>query len=771
MRVLVTRGQPEADELARTLAGLGHEAVVEPLLETRVMPGDPTALVGDLSGVQALLFTSANGARAFAALNGTRHLPVFTVGQSTAAAARAASFGRVESADGNVEDLAALVRRRLDPAGGALFHAAARQVAGDLKGTLESAGFTLRRAVLYEAVAAAQLSRPTVEALSAGQVDAVMFFSPRTGETFVRLVQAQALLSSLVRCHALCPSAAVAAKVDALDWAGVLVAERPTQEALLASLKQLASSSDAAGREKGHDGKAMDGKNGSDRAASNGATGSNGSVQAPALAIISAFGGIRPMASKLGIAVSTVQGWRERGVIPAGRHDEVRRVARENGIALDEDLLAASATPPKVEAPARPVTTSKPVSSSATAATAASASAAATPPAETKPQPAASTQSKASETTAQRDRPPPKSPTAPPPQPQGFGASRMGLIVGVGVAAIALILIGSFVIRPGGDEELETRISALAERVAAQETQLQAQGAAEAALTDLDSRIAALEQRPASDEATTAVIADLQARLESLEQAGPEAGSRASAALQALSGRVDSLEADAAIAAGGTTALEKRLVELDQRVTALEETIATQGADVIALGEAFAASGVGDSVSDASLALALGQLRDALRTSGPYETELALVRSLVAPDDELSAQLDLLTTHAAGGVPSLTQLKARYPVFARRAAAVGVGEEAEGLLSGVLRRVSEVVTIRPVGDVEGSGVGAHLARAEAGLAADDLDGALTEVEALPPAALAAMEGWLVEARARLAADKAVAALGARAVAKLGGADG
>src|SRR3546814_4890670 len=65
-------------------------------------------------------------------------------------------------------------------------------------------------------------------------------------------------------------------------------------------------------------------------------------LEAPALAIIEAFGGIRPMAKMLGLAVSTVQGWKERSAIPANRHDQIRAAARDNNIAIDAAVLRAS---------------------------------------------------------------------------------------------------------------------------------------------------------------------------------------------------------------------------------------------------------------------------------------------------------------------------------------------------------------------------------------------------------------------------------------------
>jgi hypothetical protein len=56
--------------------------------------------------------------------------------------------------------------------------------------------------------------------------------------------------------------------------------------------------------------------------------------------IIQLFGGIRPMAGKLGVAVSTVQGWKERDTIPQARHADILAAARKHGIELAEERLA-----------------------------------------------------------------------------------------------------------------------------------------------------------------------------------------------------------------------------------------------------------------------------------------------------------------------------------------------------------------------------------------------------------------------------------------------
>lgn len=240
MKVLVTRPEADAAPLAAALAAQGHTVVVEPLL---AIVARPEAAV-DLAGVQALALTSANGARVLAERTTRRDLPVFAVGDATAAAARAAGFSEVTSAGGDVDDLAALMAARLDPGGGAVFHAAANRPAGDLKGRLEASGFAVRRVALYDAVPSQAFSPATDAALRDGRIDAVLFFSPRTGRTFVRLLSGSGLTAQCGRITAVCLSAAVAEDIKQLPWRALHIAAQPTQAALLDSLAALEEPSD-----------------------------------------------------------------------------------------------------------------------------------------------------------------------------------------------------------------------------------------------------------------------------------------------------------------------------------------------------------------------------------------------------------------------------------------------------------------------------------------------------------------------------------------------
>jgi uroporphyrinogen-III synthase len=232
MRLLLTRPEADAARSRAALMARGHEVVTAPLLT--IVPSRATAI--DLSGVQALLITSRNGLSAFAALSPRRDLPVYAVGPASAEAARAAGFAEVVSAEGDAAALVALVADRLRPEAGLLYHPAGRHVAGELSENLAAAGFTLRRVRLYQAEAAKFLPDNARTALAKQGLDGVLFYSPRTVRTFVRLVEGTELATACERLTAFCLSPAVAEEARRLTWSDVSVASAPNEAALLSLL-------------------------------------------------------------------------------------------------------------------------------------------------------------------------------------------------------------------------------------------------------------------------------------------------------------------------------------------------------------------------------------------------------------------------------------------------------------------------------------------------------------------------------------------------------
>jgi hypothetical protein len=83
------------------------------------------------------------------------------------------------------------------------------------------------------------------------------------------------------------------------------------------------------------------------------------------LEIIECFGGIRPMATKLEVPVTTVQGWKKRAAIPIARKALITKAAKTHKIdlaaLLSSGTTQASQNPPEVPAtPAVPEVPSRP---------------------------------------------------------------------------------------------------------------------------------------------------------------------------------------------------------------------------------------------------------------------------------------------------------------------------------------------------------------------------------------------------------------------------
>lgn len=234
LRVLLTRPRQDSEATARLLAEHNIEAVIAPLIEI----SDIAGVSLDLDGVQALLVTSANGVRALARATPRRDIPVFAVGDASSAVAAQSGFGQVTSADGDVAALAALARDRLAPEDGALMHVAGSAVAGDLAGDLATHGFTVRRAQLYRAQIADKLPAAAQNALNDGDIDAALFYSPRTAAQFAKLVIESGLQPVCRNMFAACLSSAVAEAIADLPFAEIRIAASPDQAALIAILMQ-----------------------------------------------------------------------------------------------------------------------------------------------------------------------------------------------------------------------------------------------------------------------------------------------------------------------------------------------------------------------------------------------------------------------------------------------------------------------------------------------------------------------------------------------------
>lgn len=487
-----------------------------------------------------------------------------------------------------------------------------------------------------------------------------------------------------------------------------------------------------------------------------------GSDAPPALKVIGAFGGIRPMASKLDVPVSTVQGWKERGVIPEARHSEVRSAAEAHGVGLDEADLAASAeAPPEVAADL----TTADVTAAESLGEALGESAAETEEAaaeaaltdggepgngqaeETEPASASESDAEAAPAEPSSVTPPPADSPIPAAAQQG---GRHGWVSGFILGALVLAVgAGGAVLTkdiwdPGatGGADLTQQLAALDQRVAEVEARPSAAGAAENLataddITRLQGEIAALSGAADGSGDLAARLDELSAKLDDLDGRLTAVGDSASAGAEAASA-LGGLSGDVAAIKGrmdeSKTAIEARL---DQLSASVDELTAR------------------DAGRDALLWSAVGALRDAVRYTGPFADQLADVDRLAGDRAEFQEALAELRPLAAGGVASLSELQREFPAIAREVVAAGYGASDDGVLGDVLNRVSQVVTVRPIGEVEGDSPGAIVARAEDHLDQGDLAAAVEELKGLPEGAGEAAAPWQERAQQRIAADAAI----------------
>jgi uroporphyrinogen-III synthase len=235
MRILVTRPREQGEATAARLAALGHEALAAPLLT--IARTDETPPAGPFD---ALIVTSANAVPALAGFDKT--LPVFAVGERTAALVRAAGFANAGAAAGDGASLAALAASSLPP-GARLLHAAGRDRKPEPRASLVRAGFAVETFAAYEAVAATELPESLSRALREGALDGALHYSRRTVEIAIGLASAAGFMESFLSLRHLCLSADVASPLREEGAARLIVAGEPDEASLLAALALCDSSS------------------------------------------------------------------------------------------------------------------------------------------------------------------------------------------------------------------------------------------------------------------------------------------------------------------------------------------------------------------------------------------------------------------------------------------------------------------------------------------------------------------------------------------------
>jgi uroporphyrinogen-III synthase len=241
MAVLVTRPHPDDETTAASLRARGFDVLCAPMLRF-----EPVAVHEDMNArYSAVIVTSANALRGIEPhLKGHRmlELPLFAVGEHTAAAARRAGFTHVVSASGdaaNLRDLvlASMKAKELKKASTLLYLAGA-EIARHLAGELEESGLRVVTQTTYKMTAVTSLPREACDAFAANRVEAVLHYSQRSARAFLDAARAAGVEISALAIPQCCISAAVASVVRDAGATQVMVASTPDENALLEALER-----------------------------------------------------------------------------------------------------------------------------------------------------------------------------------------------------------------------------------------------------------------------------------------------------------------------------------------------------------------------------------------------------------------------------------------------------------------------------------------------------------------------------------------------------
>lgn len=241
MSILVTRPHPDNVATSENLRARGHVVLLAPVLKF-----EPLAFHDESeTSYSAVIVTSANAIRGVAPQLhelGLLELPLFAVGEHTAAAARDAGFAEVVVAGGDAAALRDKVMqstrdKRLKKKSTLLYLAGA-DLSRDLGGELGAEGFNVVTQTTYRMAPVKLLPRDVCEGFAAHGIEAVLHYSRRSARAFLEAAQDEGVEISALAIPQCCLSETVAGVLREAGAAQVLVAATPDENALFDTLER-----------------------------------------------------------------------------------------------------------------------------------------------------------------------------------------------------------------------------------------------------------------------------------------------------------------------------------------------------------------------------------------------------------------------------------------------------------------------------------------------------------------------------------------------------
>lgn len=470
--------------------------------------------------------------------------------------------------------------------------------------------------------------------------------------------------------------------------------------------------------------------------------------------IIERFGGIRPMAAKVGAPVTTVQGWKKRDVIPGNRRDDVLKAANENDVDLSgliEDKAAIAREEEQVKRIARTYAAS-PEQGNAPAGTA---------PTRTTP------------SQGQQRMP---AGAAPARMLEGQQAGRavfvfLVIIVAFLVAGLVTLAPKVKVVSEQADriqslesevrnvraeqrqlssvipQDLSTRLQNLQQEAStaserAQDLALQAGGFVQSmSSSSLEDRLGALESRMGTylEQRGSLDLAGLWTKFQSM-RTSPEKSAQLDAAEKELLSWISRLQSD-------EVTVDEALPVIREESPVIKQTM----------------DGVSnEDLKAAALLLAMTQMRDSLsRDNQSFSTDLALLRKLVGSENPaLLASIDKLAPKSEEGVLTPDGLSREFRGVAGDIVVSSLQGEDVSVAEKAKAKFTELLSMQKEGEpVSGTATQITVAKAQKKLDDGDVQGAIALLQQLDGPAAQKAQPFIDEAEMTLLAGQLQELLG------------
>ncbi len=150
-------------------------------------------------------------------------IPVWCVGEATAAAAKEAGFETIFQVNRSAQEILERIVNECPKESSYFVHICGSVVHVDLADALTKLGYHANRIIIYTTEAADVLTPQAEAVMSAGLVQQMPFFSLRTAEVFIDIAQKSDWAENISKITALAHSDAIARTLNQLSWKRVIV--------------------------------------------------------------------------------------------------------------------------------------------------------------------------------------------------------------------------------------------------------------------------------------------------------------------------------------------------------------------------------------------------------------------------------------------------------------------------------------------------------------------------------------------------------------------